>query len=51
MIAVWARFLVLAAGWAAAGATALIAGALLGVPKLPVLLAGGGLWTCLLLLE
>jgi len=50
MIAVWARLLALAAGWLAAGGTALLAGALLGVPKLPVLLASGGLWTCLLLL-
>jgi hypothetical protein len=40
-----------AAGWLAAVGTALIAGALLGIPKLPVLLASGALWTCLLLLE
>jgi len=50
MTAVLARVLVLAAGWAVAGGTALLAGALLGVPKLPVLLAGG-VWTCLLLLQ
>jgi hypothetical protein len=43
--------LALAAGWATAGATAFLAGALLGIPKLPVLLAGGGAWTCLLLLH
>jgi hypothetical protein len=51
MLAVWARLLALAAGWAAAGAAALLAGALLGIPKLPVLLASGGVWTCLLLLQ
>jgi hypothetical protein len=51
MTAVLARLLVLAAGWAAAGGTALLAGALLGVPELPVLLAGGGGWTGLLLLQ
>ena len=42
--------LALAAGWLAALGTASLAGALLGVPKLPVLLVSGGLWTCLLLL-
>ncbi len=51
MLAVLARLLVLAAGWAAAAGTAPLAGALLGIPKLPVLLAGGGVWTCLLLLQ
>jgi hypothetical protein len=30
---------------------ALLAGALLGVPKIPVLLASGSLWTCLMLLD
>jgi hypothetical protein len=51
MIAVWARILVLAAGWLAALGTAQLAGALLGIPKLPVLLTSGSLWTCLLLLQ
>jgi hypothetical protein len=51
MIAVWARMVVLAAGWFAALGTALLASALLGLPKLPILLASGGLWTCLLLLQ
>jgi hypothetical protein len=49
--AVWVRLLVLATGWAAAVVIALLAGALLSLPKLPVLLAGGGIWTCLLLLQ
>jgi hypothetical protein len=40
-----------AAGWLAAVGIALIAGALFGIHKLPVLLASGALWTCLLLLE
>jgi hypothetical protein len=48
--AVWARILVLATGWVATAIVALIAGVLLSIPKLPVLLAGGGIWTCLLLL-
>jgi hypothetical protein len=34
-----------------AAGTALVAGALLGASKIPVLLASGGIWTCLLLLE
>jgi hypothetical protein len=51
MIAVWTRVIVLAAGWMAALGTALLASALLGTPKLAVLLASGGLWTCLLLLQ
>ena len=51
MIAVLARMLVLAAGWIAAWATAALAATLLGVPEWPVLLASGGLWTCLLLLQ
>jgi hypothetical protein len=50
MAAVWARLLVLAAGWAASALIALLAGTLLDIPKLPVLLAGGGIWTCLLLI-
>ena len=36
MAGVWARLLLLVAGWAAAGVIALLAGALLNVPKLPV---------------
>jgi hypothetical protein len=51
MIAIWARILVLAAGWLAALGTAELAGVLLGTPKLPVLLTSGSLWTCLLLLQ
>jgi hypothetical protein len=35
----------------AACATALLAGFLLGTPKLLVFLASGALWTCLLLLQ
>jgi hypothetical protein len=50
MAAVWARLLVLAAGWAASALIALLAGTLLDIPKLPVLLAGGGIWSCLLLI-
>jgi len=51
VIGVWARVLALGAGRVAAAGTALLAGALLGIPKLPVLLASGGVWTCLLLLQ
>jgi hypothetical protein len=51
MPAVWARLIVLAAGWAAAITTAIIAGDLLQTPELPVALASGGIWTCLLLLQ
>lgn len=51
MIAIWARMIVLAAGWMAALGTAILAASLLGVPKWPVLLASGGIWTCLLLLQ
>lgn len=51
MIGVWARVLALGAGWIAAAGIAFLAGALLGIPKLPVLLASGGVWTCLLLLQ
>ena len=51
MVFVLARLLVLGGGWLAACATAVLAGLLLGVPKLPVLLASGALWTCLLLLQ
>ena len=51
MGAVWARLLLLAAGWGAAAVMALLAGAILGLPKLPVLLAGGVIWTWLLLLQ
>jgi hypothetical protein len=50
LIFVWARILALAAGWIAALSTGLLAGLLLGIPPLPVVLASGMLWTCLLLL-
>jgi hypothetical protein len=46
-----ARLFALGCGWLAAGATALLSGFLLGVPILPVFLASGFLWTCLLLLD
>jgi hypothetical protein len=49
MAGVWARLLLLVAGWAAAGVIALLAGALLDVPTLPVLFTGGVIWTWLLL--
>ena len=51
MIAILTRLIVLGAGWLAALGTALLAGTLLGVPMLPVFLASGGVWTCLLLLD
>ena len=51
MAGVWARLLLLVAGWAAAAVIALLAGALLNVPKLPVLLTGGVIWTWLLLVR
>ena len=51
MIAVWARLLALCTGWIAAAGAALLVSTLLGVSALPVLLAGGGIWTCLLLLQ
>jgi hypothetical protein len=51
MAGVWARLLLLFAGWAAAGVIALLAGALLDVPTLPVLFIGGVIWTWLLLLQ
>jgi hypothetical protein len=51
MAGVWVRLLLLAAGWVAAAIIALLAGSLFGLPKLPVLLAGGVIWTCLLLLQ
>jgi hypothetical protein len=51
VIFVWARLLALGGVWIAACGTALLAGFLLGIPKLPVLLASGALWTCLLLLQ
>ena len=51
MAGVWARLLLLVAGWAAAAVIALLAGALLNVPTLPVLLTGGVIWTWLLLLQ
>jgi hypothetical protein len=51
MAGVWARLLLLVAGWAAAGVIALLAGALLDVPTLPVLFTGGVIWTWLLLLQ
>jgi len=44
------RIFLLALGWGASAVIALIAGVLLGLPKLVVLLAGGIVWTCLLLL-
>jgi hypothetical protein len=34
----------------ASALVALLAGFLLNVPKLPVMLAGGSIWTCLLLI-
>jgi hypothetical protein len=46
-----ARLFALGCGWLAAGVTALLSGFLLGVPILPVFLASGFLWTCLLLLD
>jgi hypothetical protein len=51
MAGVWARLLLLVAGWVAAAVIALLAGALLNVPTLPVLLTGGVIWTWLLLLQ
>jgi hypothetical protein len=51
MIWILARLLALGAGWMAACGTAVLAGFLLGVPILPVFLASGAIWTCLLLLE
>ena len=51
MMMPFARIVVLVAGWLAASATAVLAHLLLGTPELPVLLAGGGVWTCLLLLQ
>ena len=48
---VLARVLALASGWMAALVTAVLAGMLLHVPVMPVLLASGALWTCLLLLR
>jgi hypothetical protein len=48
---VWARLLLLIAGWAAAAAIALLAGPLFNLPKLPVLFTGGVIWTWLLLLQ
>jgi len=51
MAGVWARLLLLVAGWAAAGVIALLAGALLDVSTLPVLFTGGVIWTWLLLLQ
>jgi hypothetical protein len=51
LIFIWARLLGLGAGWLAACATAILAGYFLEIPELPVFLASGGLWTCLLLLE
>jgi hypothetical protein len=51
MAGVWARLLLLMAGWAAAAAIALLAGALFNLPKLPLLFAGGVIWTWLLLLQ
>jgi putative ABC transport system substrate-binding protein len=48
--AVWVRILVLVTGWVAAAIIAFITGVLLSLPKLPVLVAGGDMWTCLLLL-
>lgn len=51
MAFVWARILVLAAGWVAALATALLSSSLLATPRLSVFLVSGGLWTCALLLD
>jgi hypothetical protein len=51
MAGVWARVVLLVAGWAAAAVIAALAGALLNVPQLPVLLIGGVIWTWLLLLR
>lgn len=48
---VWARLIVLLAGWLAALATALTASALLATPRLPVFLVSGGLWTAVMLLD
>ena len=48
---VFARLIVLLAGWAAALGTSLLASSMLATPRLPVLLVSGGLWTCLLLLD
>jgi hypothetical protein len=49
MAAVWVRILVLAIGWVASALIALLVG-FLNVPKLPLMLAGGSTWTCLLLI-
>jgi hypothetical protein len=51
LIYVLARLFALGSGWLAACVTAFLAGFFLGVPKLPVLLVSGALWTCLLLLK
>jgi hypothetical protein len=51
MAGVWARLLLLIAGWAAAAAIALLAGAFFNMPTLPVLFTGGVIWTWLLLLQ
>jgi hypothetical protein len=51
MMLPFARIVALVVGWLAASATAALAHLLLGTPVLPVLLAGGGVWTCLLLLQ
>ncbi|CAL8981914.1 hypothetical protein RHODGE_RHODGE_02901 [Rhodoplanes serenus] len=51
MAFVWARILMLVAGWAAALATALLSSSLLATPRLSVFLVSGGLWTCALLLD
>jgi len=51
MAGVWARLLLLIAGWAAVAAIALLAGALFNLPKLAVLFTGGVIWTWLLLLQ
>jgi len=51
MLMVLARLIALFGGWIAALATAVLAHFLLGTPEMPVLLASGGIWTCLLLLQ
>jgi len=51
LAAVWIRIFLLVVGWGASAVIALIAGVLLGLPKLIVMLAGGLAWTCLLLFK
>ncbi|NVO15777.1 MAG: hypothetical protein HXX10_17225 [Rhodoplanes sp.] len=48
---IWARLLVLLAGWAAALTTALLASTLMATPRLSVFLVSGGLWTAAMLLD